>query len=259
MHGMGARCRWVGCLLGVLVAVLPAAEVRMRDGRVLEGAVVEERSDAGTLVLAVTSGRLSAELRLPRADIVHFDPEPSARERELAAIEAEAEALGTGGDAAAWWALAERCRELDPIRFRELAAEVVTLDRHHAEARAALGYRRHNGVWMLAHERAAADGLVYHEGRWIDHATAREVELAARAHERETGSETIRTRVRVRRVTRSAYAYGCALVVPNVWRASYRSLGARGGHLHGPHFVPTAGTRAAGGRAVSGHEFRLAP
>lgn len=231
----------------------------MRDGRVLDGQVVAERSDDQTLVLAVTSGRVSAELRLPRDEIVLFDPEPSRRERKLAAIEAEAQALGDGGSAVDWWALAERCRPLDPIRHRELAAEVVKLDRHHAEARDALGFERLNGIWLLDHERAAALGEVYHEGRWYPYeevvrlereAEAREAaRLAAREERQEDGG---RSRTRTRVVYRSAYSYGCGLWVPNVWRSGYRGFGDD----TGSQFIPSRGTRAAGGIGVPTGGFR---
>lgn len=260
-HGMIDAMRLV--VIWCLGLALGAAEVRMADGRVLEGEILDHASDQRTLVLAVTSGRVRAELRLPRDEIVHLDPEPSARERELAAIDAAAAELDAAGSATEWWALAERCRELDPIRFRELAGATLVADRHHPEARTALGFARVNGIWMLDHEAAAAHGLVFHQGRWHPYVEVARLEREEAQRLAQRAAESDERRVRRRSVHRrieihSAYDYGRTLVVPGLWPGCYRRL--RGGVVDGRSFVPAPGTRALGGVGSAGGErFRLAP
>jgi hypothetical protein len=233
------------CLLALGLVAAEAAEVRMRDGRVLDGIIDHERSSETQLALAVSSGRLTAILNLPRKDILHLDPAPSPRQRRLEAIDAEAGILGSGGSAAAWWDLAERAAALDPIRHTELATITLQRDRHHGPARASLGYARVNGIWMLNHERAAAEGLVLHEGRWMGYdAYLAQVQAEERAAAAEPDRERRRQRIRRVRTFRSAYSYGCSLSLPQVFTGSYRGF-----HGLGPDFIPSASTRRAGGRS----------
>lgn len=66
------------------------------------------------------------------------------------------------------WRMAQWCQE------HRLAAEmqyhreqVIRLEPEHADARAALGYERVHGEWLLPAERQARRGLVRHGGEWM--------------------------------------------------------------------------------------------
>jgi len=241
-----------------LATLLPAAEVRMADGRVLEGTILSDESTVQHLALEVTSGRVRAVLRLPRSEIEHIDHNQTQRERTLAAIDERAAELGTGGEAADWWALAQRAQELDPIRFRELAEVVLSRDRHHAGARTALGFVRHNGIWMQAHEARVAQGLLHVDGRWIDWEA-----WLAREAEREAEAEAREARLAARREarSRSLRRYGVGgrtrvdvqTLYPTGYRRLYRDYFRGGPFHHRSHrssLVPAASTVGAGGRWV---------
>jgi len=159
------------CLLMTLTLLLTAAaglaadEVRLHDGRVLEGEIISA-PDAAVVDLRITSGGISVTQHFPRHQIASVTYGVSARQQEALAIAQARAELGQGGDAAAWYALVERARALgDPVLARDLAAEVVARDRQHAQARNLLGHVRHRGVWMRINEAHLAQGLVFHQGR----------------------------------------------------------------------------------------------
>ena len=163
---------------------LHADEVRLADGRVLEGEVVS-KPDADIIDLRTGSGSLVVIQHFARAQILGITYGTSPRQKALDGLRADRKRLDAEGGADEWWALAERARELgDPIVHRELAAETVARDRNHGPARKALGQIRQRGVWMRPNEAAVSRGEVLHNNRsmtWPE----REAAVAQVARDRE--------------------------------------------------------------------------
>ena len=255
------RMRILCCLLAVLCLPLSAAQVEMVDGRVLDGVIDIEGSTAQHLLLTVSSGRMQVGMRLPRDEIVSIDHAKSARQLTLEGIDQAAEALGTAGTAADWWALAEASAEHDPIRHKELARIALSRDRNHAEARKALGFQQFNGIWMLPHERAIAEGKMFIDGRWqtwdslmaaeeqrLAEEEARGDRLAALEERREARREA-RRQVHAARTASLGWQTGSSggldRLYPRFWR--------RGHHHHGlpacyqdDRYILSPATRRAG-------------
>ncbi len=245
-------------LLAVLVGSLSAASVQMRDGRLLDGEIVPDLSTDAVLALRVTSGRVSAVLNLPRVEVLELSHEPSQRQQLISGVERRAKRLGSGGSAAEWWELAEKIGSEDPVFRRELAREALRRDRHHAEARAALGFRRVNGIWMEPQEAATARGQVLVGVRWVDWETylerrdAEDARLAERDALRQDRAARAAAAAEARRARVSytpAYAsFGTTISSPRVlwggayggrvWGGSYRSFGGS----CGPRFVQAGGS-----------------
>lgn len=166
------------------LALACADEVRLVDGRVLDGEVISP-PDAEVLDLRTGSGSLVVVQHFPRAQVAEVRYGTSPRQRAVAAVQDARRRLGDGGDAGEWWALAEQAREAgDPVLQRELAGEVVARDRQHAAARRMLGMVRARGVWMRPAEAAVARGEVLHLGRWVSW-PEREAAIAQAEHERQ--------------------------------------------------------------------------
>jgi len=71
-------------------------------------------------------------------------------------------------DVAGHLKLAKWCRDMNlPARVTEEYGKVLAADPDHEEARAALGYQRHQGRWLTQDEINEAQGLVRHKGRWM--------------------------------------------------------------------------------------------
>lgn len=150
-----------------MAGFLSADEVRLVDGRVLEGEVIS-RPDAEMIDLKTGSSSLSVVQHFHRSQVASITYGASPRQKAIAAIVAEAKRLGDGGTADEWWALAEKAREAgDSPYHRELAAITVERDRNHAAARRALGMVRYKGVWMRPNEAAVARGEVMYQGRYV--------------------------------------------------------------------------------------------
>lgn len=170
--------------LSALVLGASADEVRLTDGRVLEGVVVSE-PDADVVDLRTGSGSMVVVQHFARSQVLGITYGTSPRQKALDALRADRARLGDGGTAREWWALAERARELgDSVVHRELATETVARDRGHGAARKALGQIRQRGVWMRPHEAAISRGEVLHNGRYMTW-TEREVAVAQVARDRE--------------------------------------------------------------------------
>jgi len=167
-----------------LAADLAADEVRLADGRVLEGEVVSA-PEADIVDLRTGSGSMVVVQHFPRRQVVGITYGTSPRQKALASLQDDRVRLGEDGTADEWWALAERARELgDSVAHRELAAETVARDRAHGPARKALGQIRQRGVWMKPHEAAVSRGEVLHQGRsmtWPE----REAAVAQAARDRD--------------------------------------------------------------------------
>ena len=163
---------------------LHADEVRLADGRVLEGEVISS-PDAGIVDLRTGSGSLVVVQHFARAQILGITYGTSPRQNALDGLRLDRIRLGEAGSAEEWWALAARARELgDTIGHRDLAAETVARDRDHGPARKALGQIRQRGVWMRPNEAAISRGEVQHNGRFMPWAE-REAAVAQVARDRE--------------------------------------------------------------------------
>ena len=155
----------------LLGAALPALadEVRTKDGRLLEGKVIEDGA-AGVRIRL----RFGGEVAVPRADVdavVLKDLPEDAVARKRAALDPK--------DVDGLWKLALEARDLKLRRvFEDLADEVLRLDPDHAGANDARGNVPYDGKWMKPAERdrlAAAkeraertkQGLVEWKGRWV--------------------------------------------------------------------------------------------
>ena len=150
------------CSLSLFAASAAADDLHLKDGRVLKGRVIEER----TRYLVVDRDRKyaikkSAVVRLKRAESFM-----DIYDRKFEALpEEDAEAIYEFGrwlDANDWKTRGQRAYEA-----------VLDLDPDHRGARRALGYRLYEGEWVSPRELNIRKGLVEFEGRWYtkhDHA-----------------------------------------------------------------------------------------
>ena len=193
------------CLLLSASVDLPADEVYLKDGRVLEGEVVSPPG-AAVLDLKVSAAGMLAVQHLDPARVVRVTYGKSARQRDTEALLADRAKLGPDADAAAWWRLAERARALgDQVLARDLASETVARDRDHEEARKLLGMVRFRGVWMRPSEAATARGEVVFRGAFVSWAE-RERTLADEARRRQEQDVARKDRADQRRAEAAARA-----------------------------------------------------
>ena len=155
----------------VLLAAAAAAadEVRLADGRVLEGKILSETATEVRLRL-----RFGGEMTVARSQVKSIEKKDLPEEE----IEKRRAALDPK-DAEGRWALALDAKARGVRKaWEELVEEVLRLDPDHAAANESKGRVRHAGRWMtpaerekaLKDEQAAekeAQGLVEHEGRWV--------------------------------------------------------------------------------------------
>lgn len=151
-----------------LLAPLAAADVvHLRDGRKIEGTVIEQ-----TASKVVVRTKL-AVVEFPAADVARIE-KGETPEQEFSRRLEEAR-----GDAKALfdlylWAKGKGLRSLATKALRE----VVKADPDHEAARRLLGYERWNGRWVTKREKERlaseaerrqkeAQGLVEYKGRWV--------------------------------------------------------------------------------------------
>jgi hypothetical protein len=141
----------------------------MKDGRVLEGKVLEDGPDGLKIRL-----RFGGEVTVSRADVQSLErkdlPEEAVARKRAALDPADAEGR---------WKLAQEAKELKVRKaYDELVDEVLRIDPGHAGANGVRGNVLYDGKWMkpaerdrLAEEKDRADkakqGLVEYKGRWV--------------------------------------------------------------------------------------------
>jgi hypothetical protein len=153
--------------LTIPLAALRADVITLDDGRVIDGEIISAPG-AAVVEVRITSGGLVAIQRFDVVHVVKIERGPSPRQQALSAIQAQRTALGDGGEAEEWMALARRARDVGEASLaKELAGVALTRDRQNPEAHKMLGEIRQNGVWMRPREAAAARGEVYFRGKWV--------------------------------------------------------------------------------------------
>lgn len=153
----------------LVVACLPADEITLTDGTVLDGEIIAETTDE--VAVQVGGKGMRAVRHLPRTQVQAISRGPSVKAKALAALADEARNLGTGGSAERWAELARGALAVgDRQAARAWASQAISRDRHLAAPRAILDQRLVNGVWMNAGEAALASGLLWHDGRWMSYA-----------------------------------------------------------------------------------------
>jgi hypothetical protein len=147
--------------IALAVAVGPAAAdtVYLEAGGKVRGEIVEESPTH--VVVRTPYGSTTV---IQREDIakIERDQDPDAE------FQKRAKALN-GGDAQGFFDLGRwaKSKGLDE-RAKEAYARAIQADPDHAEARAALGHRRHRGRWYdEAGYKKAVEGLVEWNGQWV--------------------------------------------------------------------------------------------
>jgi len=175
-------------VLTALAAAAPLAadEIHLKNGRVLQGDVLEE--DGDELVIRTGSG---ITVRLPRADVVRVE-EAATPQEEFAARFAALELEARDVDAfLAWRSLARWAEAQEGLsrEARDVREGILERWPDDPETRRVLGYVRHEGRWVTRADYMADLGLVESEdGRtWLteEEAARRRAEAAAEAAGRE--------------------------------------------------------------------------
>lgn len=223
-------------------APLAGDELYLSDGRVIEGEIISG-AGADVVDIRVASGGLVAIQHFPRTKVLRVVHRVSARQTAISELQQQVATLSakTAASAAEWWALARKLHERgEQASARELAARVISLDRHHAEARQFLGMVRYQGVWMRPHEIATARGEVFFRGAWVTW-SQQEQTLAEEAQRREEQQAQRKERDEQRRQSRLAAAAAAESVaalqetyVGNYYRSPYYGYsGGYGGYGYG--------------------------
>lgn len=169
----------------MLLGSLSAAQVTLKDGRVLEGEIVA--SDTQQVRLKVRSGALTAVMYVARTDIVSMDSALSERGKRIQTLREQRQDPEQKKDADKLWTIAEAFKTLEePLEAKETARAILILDPDHLGARTVLGYQLYERKWLLEHEVYAAKGYVFTEGRWISKEESDRLEAEREAaHKRE--------------------------------------------------------------------------
>ena len=230
-----------------------ADEVRMRDGRVIDGEVTSPPG-ASEVVVVTRAGGMNATLHLQAAEVRAITFGKSERQQALEAFQAkrtrvEADPASTADQL---WCIAESAKSLgESSAFRALAQAVLDRDGDHLAARQALGYVLQHGRWMKRAEAALARGETFFRGRWTpvalrdavlaeERRAAEEAEAnAARARETRLAQIEVEKKEAELRAAQQAaqpspptFIYASHLHVPAIFGSgSYWRNGSRGGCL----------------------------
>lgn len=184
----------VAVMLGSLVLALPVLaraggdegrwdRVELTNGRTLLGSVHQE--GAGWR-LRLPLGSIFLKAHQVRAIHTRHDPLDELKRLRRKGLQS--------GTAAERYRFATFCAQLGLRReARRGYLSVLRLEPDHAGARRALGYVRHDGVWMTEEQRQRARGLVKYRGEWLTPAE-RDRRLAAAARRKAAQIERAATR-----------------------------------------------------------------
>jgi hypothetical protein len=140
--------------LSALSFPLTADEIRLKNGRILEGVA---RDQGDKVVVEVDGGTITLG-RDQIQSITHSSgPLDELEERSRSAKDAESK------HQLAVWAEQHGL----PAKARELHRQVLELNPDHEGARRTLGYTLYDGKWMTEDEVMAAKGMVRYQGRWV--------------------------------------------------------------------------------------------
>jgi hypothetical protein len=143
-------------LLLLAAAALPADEVELTSGTVVEGKV----EDLGDSIKIVKSNGSAV---YPKSMVRKITPKKTVEE-----IYEERSFELKNGDLDGHLKLARWC--VEKKLSKEAVAEfkrVIAIDGEQEEARAGAGFQRINGKWLTEDEANQAKGLVKHKGRWM--------------------------------------------------------------------------------------------
>lgn len=145
----------------VLVAALASAAgadvVRLKDGSVLEGTVLERD---GKVVVVIKKG---VEVEVDPAQVVSIERSPALRDE----LERRRKEL-VPGDPDVLHELAQWCKRVGlASERREILEAVLRLAPDHAQARADLGFVKDGGKWIQESELRRKLGYERVQGRWI--------------------------------------------------------------------------------------------
>ena len=147
-------------LLGLLLpgsGLLHADEIRLTNGGVLEGNVIE---NGDTVVIELAGG---GRVALRRAQVASITESATPTEQL-----AEKEAALPAGDGLALARLARWCDEKGLDRDRDrLYWRVLEVLPNHAKARETLGFRKLGALWLTEEDYQHHLGNVLHDGKWI--------------------------------------------------------------------------------------------
>jgi tetratricopeptide (TPR) repeat protein len=151
--------------------ILRADEVILKDGTVLEGAIVKETPERVT----IKTGGSVVLVEMDNVLEIRKSLSPDEKyAKKAAALDNTAESQYELG---AW------CREKKmPDRARKHFEEAVRLDPENRDARRALGFEKVGGKWLNGETLLVAKGYVKLEGKWLKKTAIEEI-LAARKQE----------------------------------------------------------------------------
>lgn len=158
--------------LSLLAAAAARADVVvLKDGRTVEGAIVERSSTA------LTVRQRLGEVRLELSQVASVTEQDDPWD-QLQRLRSE---LGQG-TADERYRLATFAREHDfADDARRAFLDVLRVDPDHPGARAALGFVRVDGRWVTVEDKARGEGLVPYRGRFVTPEEKDRLEFQARA------------------------------------------------------------------------------
>ena len=232
--------------------LLPGDEIYLADGRVIEGEIISA-ADADIIDIRVGSAGLVAIQHFPRAKVLRVEHKVSARQTAVSALHQQIEKLNASPNVSVtdWWTLARKFQDRgEQATAKDLAAHVLALDRHHADARKFLGMVQYQGVWMRPNEIATARGESFFRGAWVTWAQQEEI-LADESRRKEEQTALRKEREEQRRQARiaaAAAAESTAAMQETYVSDYYRSpYGSYGYGSYGSGYSPGFGYGYGGG------------
>lgn len=151
----------VGLLAATLASAVPvrADIIELTNGGRVEGKIVQsDEPGKSTFTIDLAVG---GQLTIPRTQVARIETASPAKTEYLKFSRSSPDT------AEAHWKLAEWCRQQKLTSDRQRHLErIIELDPDHAEARAALGFRRKDGQWLNRDDVMGQRGLVLYDGQY---------------------------------------------------------------------------------------------